>query len=191
MSENPISISNLNDFIFCPVSIFFHGLDEETDVYLYQDTVQLDGSAAHSKSDSGEYSTKKNMLQAISIYSSEYNLCGKIDVFDNDRGILTERKKKIKTIYDGYIFQLYAQYFALKEMDYEVKKIRLYSMDDNKVYPIPLPENDKEMFSKFQKVIDDINSFSFENFRQDNKLKCEHCIYEPLCSYSAVKEETL
>ena len=31
MSELPLSISNLNDFIFCPVSIYFHGLDSDTD----------------------------------------------------------------------------------------------------------------------------------------------------------------
>ena len=30
MSENAIPISNLNDFVFCPASICFHGLDAET-----------------------------------------------------------------------------------------------------------------------------------------------------------------
>lgn len=63
MSEEPILITNLNDFIFCPVSIFFHNLDEDTDVYLYQDAAQLNGSAAHEKSDTGQYSTRKNVLQ--------------------------------------------------------------------------------------------------------------------------------
>lgn len=118
MSEEPILITNLNDFIFCPVSIFFHNLDEDTDVYLYQDAAQLNGSAAHEKSDTGQYSTRKNVLQAISVFCSEYILCGKIDIFDIDSGVLTERKKKIKTVFDGYVFQLYAQYFAMKEMGY-------------------------------------------------------------------------
>ena len=31
MSENPILISNLNDFIFCPVSIYFHSLEKDAD----------------------------------------------------------------------------------------------------------------------------------------------------------------
>ena len=117
-----------------------------------------------------------------------YNLYGKIDVFDTEKGILTERKKKIKNIYDGYIFQLYAQYFSLVEMGYSVNKIRLYSMDDNKMYPISKPEDDNEMFSKFKKLIDDINNFDIDSFRQSNQVKCSNCIYEPLCYYSSRKE---
>lgn len=79
MSEQPLAISQLNDFIFCPA-------------------------------DSATYSTQKGMLQGISVYCEKYNLVGKIDVFDKKTGILTERKKKIKTVYDGYIYQIYAQY---------------------------------------------------------------------------------
>lgn len=111
--ENPISISNLNDFIFCPVSIYFHGLDNDTEKLTYQSSYQLNGTASHEKSDNGVYSTKKNILQSISVYSDKYNIGGKIDVFDIDTGILTERKKKIKQIFDGYIFQLYAAIFRL------------------------------------------------------------------------------
>lgn len=187
MSEQPISISNLNDFIFCPASIYFHSIDSDTENLMIQDSFQLNGTASHEKSDKAAYSTKKSMLQGISIYSDEYNLCGKIDTFDLQKGILTERKKKIKTIYDGYIFQLYAQYFSLKEMGYVVKEIRLYSMDDNKVYKISFPEKDKEMLSKFQNLINNINEFRFDEFQQKNELKCIHCIYEPLCCYSALK----
>lgn len=32
MSEHPIAISKINDFIFCPVSIYFHALEEEENV---------------------------------------------------------------------------------------------------------------------------------------------------------------
>lgn len=159
-------------------------LDEDTEKITYQDTCQLNGTAAHEKSDTAAYSSRKSMLQGISVYSEQYNLTGKIDTFDSDKGILTERKKHIKTVYDGYVFQLYAQYFALCEMGYTVKEIRLYSMDDNKVYPISLPDNDPEMFDKFRQVTDELASFSFEGFRQDNLLKCRNCIYEPLCCFS-------
>lgn len=75
------------------------------------------------KSDNAAYSTKVSMLQGISIYSEKYNIIGKIDIFDSEKGILTERKKKVKTIYDGYIFQLYAQYFSLREMGYVVPNL--------------------------------------------------------------------
>jgi CRISPR-associated protein Cas4 len=154
---------------------------------MIQDSFQLNGTAAHEKPDKAAYSTKRSMLQGISIYSDEYNLCGKIDTFDSEKGILTERKKKIKTVYDGYIFQLYAQYFSLIEMGYSVKEIRLFSMDDNKVYKIPLPENNNDMLSKFKDLIINMSKFRIDVFQQENDLKCKHCIYEPLCCYSGIK----
>ncbi len=182
--ENPLYITSLNDFIFCPVSIYFHNIDGAADILTFQDEYQLNGSAAHEKTDNGDYSDKKSVLQAIPIYCQKYDLLGKIDVFDTETGILTERKKKIDFIYDGYVFQLYAQYFSLSEMGYKVNEIRLYSYDDNKTYKIPLPSQNEEMFFKFEKVINDIKTFSFEEFVQSNILKCKKCIYEPLCSFS-------
>lgn len=186
MSENPIAISTLNDFIFCPVSIYFHTLDEEENI-LSQDIAQINGSHSHRNSDLAVYSTKKSILQGISVYCEEYGLCGKIDVFDTEKSILTERKKKIKAIYDGYVFQMYAQYFALTEMGYDVKKLKLYSMDTNKGYDIDLPEKNQEMSEKFTKLITDMKNFSFDNFKQSNEEKCNNCIYEPLCCFSIKK----
>lgn len=183
MSENPILISNLNDFMFCPVSIYFHTLETEENI-LFQETAQINGTYAHKNSDNAAYSTKKCMLQGVSVYCEKYNLCGKIDVFDMDRGILTERKKNIKNIYDGYVFQVYAQYFSLQEMGYTVQQIRLYSMDTNKVYNIELPENNPVMFEKFTKIIENIRVFDFNNFKQTNVEKCNKCIYEQLCCFS-------
>ncbi len=86
MSEYPISISNLNDFIFCPASIYFHALDQDADRMMAQDTSQINGSAAHEKSDTGGYSSKKSILQGASVYSATYNISGKIDTFDIDIG---------------------------------------------------------------------------------------------------------
>lgn len=186
MSENPISVSSLNDFIFCPVSIYFHSLETEENILL-QNTAQINGSYSHRNSDNAVYSTKKSILQGISVYCEKYNLCGKIDVFDMEQGVLTERKKKIKTVYDGYVFQLYAQYFSLTEMGYTVKKIRLYSMDDNRIYDIDLPENNPDMLNKFKKLLVDVSTFSFDTFKQTNAKKCDNCIYEPLCSFSLKK----
>lgn len=188
MSESPIPISNLNDFIFCPVSIYFHSLDSETDKLSFQSEYQINGTAAHEKIDNKSYSNRKTILQAVPVYSEKYGLYGKIDLFDVKKSVLTERKKKINNIYDGYIFQLYAQYFALLEMGYEVRSIRLYSMDDNKTFSIPLPYTEKELLSKFEKLILDINMFDFDNFFQTNALKCAKCIYEPLCSFSKRRE---
>ncbi len=42
MSEQSLAISQLNDFIFCPVSIFFHSLETEENI-MVQDSFQLNG----------------------------------------------------------------------------------------------------------------------------------------------------
>lgn len=188
MTENPLPISILNDFIFCPVSIYFHSLEQDMEKLISQDTFQINGTAAHRAVDNKIYSSKASILQSAFIYSEKYNLYGKIDIFDSESGILTERKKKISTVYDGYVFQLYAQYFALTEMQYSVNTLRLYSMDDNKIYPIELPSENGLMLRKFEQTVIDINSFDMDCFHQTNLLKCTRCIYEPLCSFSAIKE---
>lgn len=68
MSETPIPISNLNDFMFCPVSIYFHSIDEDKDSLLIKDEYQLNGTESHKSSDSATYSTKKSMLQNTCVY---------------------------------------------------------------------------------------------------------------------------
>ena len=57
--EETILISYLNDFIFCPVSIYFHKLYGAMDKTLYQSSFQIDGTNAHKAIDSKKYSTKK------------------------------------------------------------------------------------------------------------------------------------
>ena len=182
--KEPILITELNDFIFCPVSIYFHKLYGNMDRMTYQSTDQINGTAAHKNVDEGKYSDKNNILQATDVYCEKYNLIGKIDIYDEERKVLRERKKKIKTVYDGYVFQVYAQYFSLKEMGYEIQAIELYSMDDHKTYKIDLPEDNVSMLEKFEQVIEKINNFDFDSFVQTNTKKCEHCIYEPACDRS-------
>ena len=183
--ENYITLSHLNDFIFCPRSTYFHQLYSIYNEQQYKQKVQIAGTAAHDTIDNGTYSSKKSILQGIEVYSNKYNIVGKIDMFDTDTGRLTERKKEIKVIYDGYIFQVYAQYFALTEMGYLVNEIIIYDMSHNTKYPIALPENNPEFFVKFEKVIADINSFDLELTPfTPNIEKCKKCIYSPLCDKS-------
>lgn len=184
--EEFILISQLNDFTFCPVSIYFHNLYKEIDKAVYQSTHQVNGTNAHKTIDTKTYSDKKNILQGISVFSKELGIMGKIDLFDIDKGILTERKNKIKSIYDGYIFQLYAQYYALTEMGYKVVKLRLYSMTDNKIHNIPLPVENPEIDNKFKELIIQMKQFKIDSFEQTNKNKCQNCIYEPSCYKSLV-----
>lgn len=186
--ENAIPASCLNDFIFCPASIYFHRLYGGMDTMSYQTTVQVNGTSAHDTVDNNRYSTRKDIITGLDVYSEQYGVTCRTDIYDKEKGILRERKKKIYQIYDGYVFQVYAQYFALVEMGYSVKRIELYSMDDNKTYIIPLPENDKQMYNKFKKIIEDITFFNIEEFIQTNSNKCKHCIYEPACDRSLMEE---
>ena len=121
--DDIIIISNLNDFIFCPASIYFHKLYGSQDNLTYQSSYQINGSKAHESVDNSSYSTKKS-------------------IYDMEKQLLIERKKHISKIYDGYVFQLYAQYYALTEMGYAVQKLEIRSLDDNKKYKINLPDED-------------------------------------------------
>ncbi len=186
--EEPINITTLNDFIFCPVSIFFHNLYGEMDKNLYQNSDQINGTHAHKSIDTGSYKTNQKVITGISVYSEQYNLIGKIDMFYPQSGKLVERKKKICTIYDGYVFQLFGQYFAMKEMGYQVNTLVLHSIDDNRNYTVELPEKNQKMFEKFCAVLDDLNKFDIFSFSQNNVEKCKRCIYEPLCDRSMTND---
>lgn len=180
--DDYILITQLNDFIFCPASIYFHNLYGSMDRILYQSEDQINGTKAHEKIDKGQYSADESILMGLDVFCEKYRLIGKIDVYDEKRKILRERKRQIKTIYDGYVFQLYAQYFALVEMGYTIEHLQLYSMVDNKIYKVLLPEQDIDMFEKFENVIVQMRAFRIEEgFVQENPSKCTRCIYEPAC----------
>lgn len=179
--RDEILITELNDFIFCPASIYFHHLYGDMEKMVYQSTDQINGTNAHQSVDAGTYSSKKDVLMGIDVFCEEFRLIGKIDVYFAKEHLLRERKKKIVRIYDGYVFQLYAHYFALREMGYEVERIEFLSLDDNKKYPIKLPEEDAAMYEKFCNTISEMRNFQLEKFQQSNPEKCLRCIYEPAC----------
>jgi CRISPR-associated protein Cas4 len=184
--DDIIIFSFLNDFIFCPASIYFHNLYGSQTTISYQTDKQINGTASHKTIDENTYSNSRDIITALEVYSQKYNIVGKIDMYSVKTQTLTERKRQIKTIYDGYIFQLYAQYFGMSEHGYDVKKLQLHSMIDNKTYTVNLPENDSVMLGKFEKLISDIRSFDMEKFKQTNVEKCRNCIYEPACDRGLV-----
>lgn len=49
--DDAIIISNLNDFIFCPVSIYFHNLYGNRATITYQNSDQINGTKAHESID--------------------------------------------------------------------------------------------------------------------------------------------
>ena len=184
--DDYIEISKLNDFMFCPISIYFHGLYGDTDKLLYQNEKQINGTKSHEVIDTFKYSNKKDILQGVYVCSNNYHLIGKIDLFNVSSGKLIERKKNIKTIYDGYVFQIFAQYFCLKEMGYNVKKLILYSADTNKSFSVQTPEKNPEMFDRFLNLLTQMKSFDISSFIQENIQKCKNCIYEPACDRSLI-----
>lgn len=181
MEEN-IKISNLNDFIFCPRSIYFHNLYYNFEEKLFQDTYQQEGKDAHKNIDKKQYTTKKDILQSIDIYSEELGVVGKIDLYDRNKKQLIERKRIIKTIYEGYYLQLYAQYYCLIEMGFKVEKLYFHSLSNNKRISIPLPTDENK--ERLKEIILQIKNFSLDNdnFTQKPK-KCQMCIYRELCDY--------
>lgn len=178
--EDYIQISKLNDFIFCPKSLYFHGIFENYSEKTYHEAPQTKGKIAHENIDKGKYSSLKKIMQGTDVYSDKLGLCGKIDIFDKETGELVERKYLIKKIYDGYIFQLYAQALCLNEMGYKVKKLFFHSLSDNKRYEIKFPDEDVE--ERLISLVSKINNYDiFTDHEQINVKKCDNCIYKSLC----------
>lgn len=181
MEEGLINISHLNDFIFCSASIYFHALIKDINGILYASEKQIRGKNIHNRIDNSRYSTSRDIITSLDVYSQEYGLIGKIDIFDKKEKRIIERKKHISKIYDGQIYQLYAQYICLREMGYDIESIRLYSYDDNKSYDFVISELPSRIIQSFYSTLDDMRSFDIDNFLQVNKEKCNNCVYKDIC----------
>lgn len=168
--EQYIPISKINDFLYCPLSLYLHTMYEDLDKDEYQKEPQVAGRLVHKNIDKGKYSSAKRYLQGLNVYSEKYNIGGKIDIYDKKEKALIERKNKVKEIYLGYKYQLYAEYFCMTEMGYKVKKLFLHSLIDNKRYNIILP--DKQERKAFKILIDKIKNFNIEDLKNHS---CSHC----------------
>jgi len=186
--ESYLMITQINDFTFCPRSIYFHDIYRNTtDEMTYHQTPQRVGQAAHTTVDEGTYSTRKTIITGMMVYSQKYNLLGRIDILDTDRQLLTERKHSVSAIYDGFRYQLYAQFFALTEMGYAVAQLRIHSTKDNRSYDIPLPT--ARDIEQFEQVLDEMKAFRLDSPFSPNPKKCARCIYSTLCDVCPLEEE--
>lgn len=180
MEYYALNISHLNDFLFCPYSIYLHNVYQSLDEDSYHDIPQVKGKIAHQSIDNNTYSTKKSVVTSMMVFSVKYGLVGKIDQYFYDSRKLIERKRFIKRIYDGYKLQLYAQYFCLIEMGFDVDYLGFYSLSDNRSYNLPIPDNN--IIQWFESYLDKVRSYNplvDEIFINSNK--CLRCIYYPLC----------
>lgn len=174
-----IPISTLNDFYFCPYSIYLHGIYDQVDESLYHAAPQVRGSISHEAIDNKKSSTRKNIILAMPIFSEELGIIGKIDSYCVSEGHLIERKYQLKNIYRGHLYQIWAQFVCLREMGYDVKKLSFYEISTRKTIPVDIPA--LEDINELKQVINRYLLFNPEEEIKVNKNKCSHCIYCPMC----------
>lgn len=152
----------------------------DTDEMVFHATPQTQGKLAHETIDNKTASNRANDIISLPVFSEKYGLMGKIDVYKQKEKRLIERKYQLKQIFQGQIFQLWAQMLCLTEMGYEVESLAFYETSKNKIIPISVPiETDIQQFESFL--------HSFRTFDPGstpftiNPNKCSHCIYCNLC----------
>ena len=183
--DNYITISTLNDFVFCPYSIYLHNVYMAADEELFHAAPQTRGKASHQAIDEKSYSTKQDVIVGLPVYSTELGVAGKIDIYKSDEKSLIERKHLLSNIYKGQIYQLWAQYFCMSEMGYSIEKLSFYSISTNKTYPVNIPsEDDKRELVDF---IACLRNFDLESEIPVNVNKCRHCVYCNLCDKTEVE----
>jgi len=167
--EDYIQISKINDFVFCPYSIYLHSVYESFNQRTYHRAAQTVGKIAHEPVDRKTYTTSAHILQGMEVCCERLGIMGKIDTFNVKTGLLVERKYKVKKIFDGYRYQLYAQMFCLQEMGYKVKLLAVQSLADNKRYEISSPDKDETL--KFEKLIGDMQKLQRPKLPRTQKIR--------------------
>lgn len=147
---------------------------------MYHATPQTRGKVAHETVDRKTASNKADDILSLPVYSERYGLMGKIDVYKRKDRKLIERKYQLKQIFQGQIYQLWAQMLCMREMGYEVESLAFYETSTNKMFPVAMPTSEElEEFETFLR--------RYRNFDPGvslfviNQNKCKHCIYCNLC----------
>jgi len=176
--EPAIPISTINDFLYCPKSLYLHSVYSSFETNVYHDTPQTIGGIVHENIEKGTYTTAKYILQGLSVASNRLGIKGKIDLYDSQKHWLIERKYRVKQIYLGFKYQLYAQMYCLEEAGYLVEKLFIQSLSDNKRYEIPLPSDEEKQ--AFEAIIEQMKSFTPEDLEKHTCSHCQNHIYDLL-----------
>lgn len=179
MGEDYISLSALNDFIFCPYSIYLHNIYMEADEGLYHAKPQTQGRMAHYAVDHKRSSTRKDDIMSLPVCCHELGIIGKIDVYKGLERHLVERKYQLKQIFQGQLYQLWGECFCMREMGYRVDHVSFYEISTNTMMPQQLP-GIKE-WNELKSFITQFKTFDPSAPINTNPNKCAHCIYSPLC----------
>ena len=174
-----LPISYLNDFVFCPYSIYLHQVFDNSKEEVYSANPQQKGKSAHDTVDNVTLKKSKKILSGTYVVSTKLGIYGKIDQYFVEERKLVERKFSLTTIYRGYYYQIWAQYLAMEEMGYAVESLCFHSIKNNKRIEIdkPTPKEVEELKAHIRKIA----RFDFESEITINPQKCSHCIYAALC----------
>lgn len=93
-----ISISTLNDYIFCPYSIYLHQVYMDTDEDMYQAKPQTRGRNAHEPVDTKSTSSKKSIIESLPILSHELGIYGNVEQHSPER-LRHSANRKIRQCY--------------------------------------------------------------------------------------------
>lgn len=151
----------------------------ESDEGLYHATPQTRGKIAHETIEKKKASNRTDDLQALPIISEKYGLMGKIDIYKGKEQKLIERKYNLKKIFQGQIYQLWAQYLCMTEMGYPIQNLAFYEISTNKMIPIELPT--EEQLKNFEQFLESYRSYDPTASLGTNANKCRHCIYCNIC----------
>ena len=101
-------------------------------------------------------------------------------MYDTRTKTLTERKTRIKRIYDGHRYQRFAQVFCLEEIGYSVESLCIQSLQDNRRYHIPLPTSLE--VEQFEETLQKIRRFdpATDAIDSQSEINCRASIYRHL-----------
>lgn len=180
-----VPISMLNDFVFCPYSIYLHNIYMEADEDTYHAVPQVRGKISHYTIDKKNYSSSKDVLVSLPVFSNRLGVYGVIDIYDKKQKQLIERKYRLKKIFRGQLYQLWAQYYCMVEMGYKVEEIAFYEMATNVSHVVAIPSD--EDILELRDAIERFRCFSPDSEYVQEAGKCSHCIYVNLCDKTNVE----
>lgn len=171
-----LSITALNDFVFCPYSIYLHeiygGNKEET----YHSKFQSKGKRLH---DFIENNKDAKDLKHAYVYSQKLGIYGKIDEYIPLTKELIEYKSNVAIMFKGYYYQIWSQYLCMTEMGFEIERLSFFDFKINKKTQLDLP-TDSEI-NELTKHINKVKHYDFASEILVNPNKCRRCIYQSLC----------
>lgn len=157
----------------------------ESDESQYHAVPQTMGRIAHRTVDEKKTTNGMGDLVSVSVCSDEFRIFGKIDLYRYSTKTLIERKYRLKSIFRGQIYQLWAQFYCLREMGITVEKLAFYEISTNKMISIPLPSADDR--TEFINFLSKVRSYNPSSDISVNVNKCRHCVYCNLCDKNNIE----